>query len=82
MKTKKQQLIVVPTDGIKTKFSKEANKLVAVTSFKDASRLSPRLARFFARSKKSVQLKSLDRADRWTARFLLHLGAVKEVKAA
>jgi len=82
MKTEKSKLIVVSHEAIATRFSKGNPSLVTVADF-DEKRLSPRLAKVFARVHKAgregVRVKTLDRDDRWSARFLLSIKALRDM---
>lgn len=85
MKTNKPKLITVPHVAIGVNFSPGNPTLVVQENFKP-DRLSPRLAKVFARVAKSgrggVWVKSLNRDDRWSARFLLKIKALREIPEA
>jgi hypothetical protein len=81
-KEKKPKLISVPHTAIGTNFSPGNPSLAVVADF-DAAKLSPRLAKVFAKIEKSgrtgVKVKTLDRDDRWSCRFLLKIHALKDI---
>ena len=83
METKKKpKLITITHTAIGVKFSPGNPSLVTVAGF-DAEKLSSPLAKFFARVAKSgsdgVKVKTLDKDDRWSARFLLKIHALKDI---
>jgi len=79
---KKAKLITVSHTAIGVMFSPGNPSLVAVANF-DAAKLSPRLAKVFSKIEKSgsggVKVKTLDKDDRWSARFLLKIKALRDV---
>ncbi len=85
MKTKKEKkpkLITVPVTSLGINFSPGDPALVAVRGY-DATRLSGKLAKVFhlvrKRGRAGLRLSALDRYRRWSARFLLKIGALREV---
>jgi hypothetical protein len=84
MKTniKQPKLITIWHTAIGVKFSPGSPSLVTVAGY-DAAKLSPRLAKFFAKvakgGKSGVKVKGLNKDDRWTARFLLKIKALREI---
>jgi hypothetical protein len=86
MKTniKQPKLITIWHTAIGVKFSPGSPSLVTVAGY-DAAKLSPRLAKFFAKvakgGKSGVKVKGLNKDDRWTARFLLKIKALREIAA-
>jgi hypothetical protein len=83
-KTKKPKLITVPVTSLGISFSPGDPTLVAVRGY-DATRLSDKLAKVFRKIEKcgraGLRLSALDRYRRWSARFLLKIGALREVPA-
>jgi|SRR5580704_12368095 hypothetical protein len=81
-KSTKPKLITVWHTAIGVKFSPGNPSLVAVADY-DAAKLSPRLAKVFSKIEKSgrdgVKVKTLDKDDRWSARFLLKIHALRDV---
>jgi hypothetical protein len=81
-KTKQPKLITVTHTAIGVKFSPGNPSLLAATGYKP-DRLSPRLAKFFAKvakgGKGGIKVKGLGKDDRWTARFLLKIKALREI---
>ena len=81
-KTEKPNLIAVSHSAIGVKFS-PGNPTLLVAAGYNPDRLSPRLAKFFARvakgGKSGIKVKGLDKDDRWTARFLLKIKALREI---
>jgi hypothetical protein len=81
-KAKQPKLITVTHIAIGVKFSPGNPSLVVVAGL-DPDRLSPRLAKYFARvakgGKSGIKLKGLGKDDRWTARFLLKIKALREM---
>jgi hypothetical protein len=79
---KKPKLITVWHTAIGVKFSPGDPSLVAVTGY-DAAKLSPRLAKFFAKvakgGRRGIKIQGLGKDDRWTARFLLKIKALREL---
>jgi hypothetical protein len=84
-KTKKPKLITVPVTSLRISFSPGDPHLVAVRGY-DATRLSDKLAKVFRKVEKrgraGLRLSALDRYRRWSARFLLKIGALREVPEA
>ena len=84
-KTKKPKLITVPVTSLGISFSAGDPTLVAVRGY-DATRLSEKLAKGFRKIEKrgraGLRLSALDRYRRWSARFLLKIGALREVLEA
>jgi hypothetical protein len=84
-KTKKPKLITVPVTSLGISFSPGDPRLVAVRGY-DATKLSPKLAKVFRKIEKrgraGVRVSALDRYRRWSARFLLKIGALREVPDA
>jgi hypothetical protein len=84
-KTKKPKLITVPVTSLGISFSPGDPTLVAVRGY-DATKLSAKLAKVFRKIEKrgraGLRLSSLDRYRRWSARFLLKIGALREVPQA
>jgi hypothetical protein len=82
MKIKKPKLITIWHTAIGVKFSPGNPSLVTVAGY-DAAKLSPRLAKFFAKvakgGKNGIKVKGLSKDDRWTARFLLKIKALREI---
>src|SRR5690349_15727431 len=82
MKIKKPKLITVWHTAIGVTFSTGNPSLVTVAGY-DAAKLSPRLAKFFAKvakgGKNGIKVKGLSKDDRWTARFLLKIKALREI---
>jgi hypothetical protein len=84
MKTKTEQpkLIAVTHTAIGVNFSPGNPSLVTVAGY-DAAKLSPRLAKFFAKVAKGgrtgIKVKDLGKDDRWTARFMLKIKALREI---
>src|SRR5216684_1377567 len=83
---KKQKLIVVSHTAAGPKFSPGNPTLKINPVFKDADRLSPRLAKFWARMKKAgsggLKVKNLDYDSAWSARFLILIKALRDVPDA
>jgi hypothetical protein len=81
-KTKQPKLITVSHTAIGVKFSPGNPSLVTVAGYA-AAKLSPRLAKFFAKvakgGKSGIKVKGLGKDDRWTARFLLKIKALREI---
>ncbi len=81
-KTKKPKLITVPVTSLGISFSPGDPSLVAVRGY-DATKLSDKLAKVFRKIEKrgraGLRLSALDRYRRWSARFLLKIGALREV---
>jgi hypothetical protein len=84
-KTKKPKLITSPFTSLGISFSPGDPRLVAVRGY-DATRLSAKLAKVFRKIEKrgraGLRLSALDRYRRWSARFLLKIGALREVPEA
>jgi hypothetical protein len=84
-KTNKPKLITVPVTSLGIKFSPGDPYLVAVRGY-DATRLSGKLRKVFLKIEKrgraGLRLSALDRYRRWSARFLLKIGALREVPEA
>jgi hypothetical protein len=84
-KAKKSKLITVPVTSLGISFSPGDPRLVAVRGY-DATRLSDKLVKMFRRIEKrgraGVRRSALDRYRRWSARFLLKIGALREVPEA
>jgi|SRR5271170_3370659 len=81
-KEKKPKLITVWHTALGFNFSPGNSTLITVPGY-DAAKLSPRLAKVFAKIEKSgragVRVKTLGKDDRWSARFLLKIHALKEI---
>jgi hypothetical protein len=81
-KTKKPKLITVPVTSLGISFSPGDPRLVAVVGY-DAVKLSDKLAKVFRKIEKrgraGLRLSALDRYRRWSARFLLKIGALREI---
>jgi hypothetical protein len=84
-KTKKPKLITSPFTSLGISFSPGDPHLVAVRGY-DATKLSAKLAKVFRKIEKrgraGLRLSALDRYRRWSARFLLKIGALREVPEA
>jgi hypothetical protein len=84
-KTKKPKLITSPFTSLGISFSPGDPRLVAVRGY-DATKLSDKLAKVFRKIEKrgraGLRLSTLDRYRRWSARFLLKIGALREVQEA
>jgi hypothetical protein len=84
-KTKKPKLITVPVTSLGISFSPGDPHLVAARGY-DATKLSAKLAKVFRKIEKrgraGLRLSALDRYRRWSARFLLKIGALREVPEA
>jgi hypothetical protein len=76
------KLITVTHTAIGVKFSPGNPSLLVMPSF-NPERLSPRLAKFFAKVAKSgsggIKVKTLSKDDRWSARFLLKIHALRDI---
>jgi hypothetical protein len=81
-KPKQPKLITVTHTAIGVNFSPGNPSLTTVAGY-DAAKLSPRLAKFFARVAKGgrtgIKVKGLGKDDRWTGRFLLKIKALREI---
>lgn len=81
----KKKLITVPVTSLGISFSRGNPSLVATVGY-DATRLSGKLAKVFhlvrKRGRAGLRLSALDRYRRWSARFLLKIGALREVPEA
>ena len=81
----KTKLITVPVTSLGISFSPGDPRLVAVRGY-DATKLSTKLAKVFRkierRGRAGLRLSGLDRYRRWSARFLLKIGALREVPEA
>ncbi len=82
-KKEKQKLIVVSHTKAGKPFTPGNPTLVINPSFKDSERFSPRLAKFWEKviraGKKAVQVNTLDYDQKWSARYMRDLGALKEI---